>query len=82
MLKEFIEPLGLSKKSVAVHIGIPVQQINELIEGGRDMSPGTAWLLSRAFNTFSEFWLHLQTTHDLSLHKLQHCVQPLTATSL
>ena len=81
LLKEFIEPLGLSQKSVAAHIGVPVQQINELIEGNRGVSPDTAWLLSGAFNTSPEFWLNLQTIHDLSAHKPQHYIQPLIAAS-
>jgi addiction module HigA family antidote len=77
LLKEFIEPLGLSQKSVAAHIGVPVQRINEIVRGKRGVSPDTAWLFSKAFNTSPEFWLNLQATHDLSLHKPKHQVQPL-----
>jgi antitoxin HigA-1 len=79
LLKEFIEPLGLSQKAVAAHIGIPVQRINEVIRGKRGVSPDTAWLLSQAFKTSPEFWLNLQATHDLSLHKPKHDVRPLAA---
>ncbi|TNF99603.1 MAG: addiction module antidote protein, HigA family [Gammaproteobacteria bacterium] len=79
LLKEFIEPMGLSQKAVAVHIGIPVQRINEIIRGKRGVSPDTAWLLSEAFNTSPEFWLNLQATYDLSSHKPKHHVQPLVA---
>jgi len=81
LLKEFLEPLGLSQKVVADHIGIPVQRINEIIKGKRGVSPDTAWLLSEAFNTSSEFWLNLQATHDLSLHRPQRHVQPLQGIS-
>jgi addiction module HigA family antidote len=81
LLKEFIEPLGLSQKAVAAHIGIPVQRINEIVRGKRGVSPDTAWLLSGAFNTSPEFWLNLQATHDLSLHKPRRHVQPLVAAS-
>ena len=31
LLKEFIEPLGLSQKAIATHFDIPVQRINEII---------------------------------------------------
>jgi len=79
LLKEFIEPLGLSQKAVAVHIGIPVQRINEIIRGKRGVSPDTAWLFSEAFGTTPEFWLNLQATHDLSLHKPNRHIQPLVA---
>ncbi len=77
LLKEFLEPLGLSQKAVAAHIGIPVQRINEIVRGKRGVSPDTAWLLSEAFNTSPEFWLNLQATHDLSTHKPEHHIQPL-----
>lgn len=79
LLKEFIEPLGLTQKALAVHIGVPVQRVNEIVRGKRGVSPDTAWLLSEAFNTSPEFWLNLQATHDLSLHKPKHRVKPLVA---
>ena len=79
LLKEFIEPLGLSQKAVAAHIGIPIQRINEIVRGKRGISPDTAWLFSEAFNTSPEFWLNLQATHDLSRHKPEKHVQPLVA---
>ncbi|MFK7848907.1 MAG: HigA family addiction module antitoxin [Rhodothermales bacterium] len=79
LLKEFLEPMGLSQKALAVHIGAPIQRINEIVRGKRGVSPDTAWLLSEAFNTSPEFWLNLQATHDLSIHKPKNHVQPLVA---
>ena len=29
----FLEPMGLTQKALATHIGIPVQRINEIIRG-------------------------------------------------
>jgi addiction module HigA family antidote len=81
LLKEFIEPLGLSQKAVAAHIGIPVQRINEIVRGKRGVSPDTAWLFSEAFDTSPEFWLNLQATHDLSLRRPKNHVPPLVAVS-
>jgi addiction module HigA family antidote len=77
LLKEFIEPLGLSQKALSVHIGIPEQRINEIVLGKRGVSPNTAWLLAGAFNMSPEFWLNLQATHDLSLQKPKHHVPPM-----
>jgi len=73
--------MGLSQKSVAAHIGIPVQRINEIIRGKRGVSPDMAWRLSEAFNTSPEFWLNLQATHDLSVHKPENHVEPLATMS-
>jgi len=81
LLKEFLEPMGLSQKAVAAHIGIPVQRINEIVRGKRGVSPDTAWRLAEAFNTSPEFWLNLQATHDLSVHKPENHVGPLAAMS-
>ncbi len=79
LLKEFLEPMGLTQKALANHVGIPVQRVNEIIRGKRGISPDTAWLLSEAFNTSPEFWLNLQTTHDLSAHRPTTHVEPLAA---
>ncbi len=81
LLKEFLEPLGLSQKALAEHIGVPARRINEIVKGKRGISPDTAWLLSEAFNTSPEFWLNLQVRYDLSLHKPQRHVRPLVAKS-
>ena len=81
LLKEFIEPLGLTQKAVATHIGIPIQRINEIVRGRRGVSPNTAWLLSEAFSTTPEFWLNLQATHDLSINKPKKHIQPLMPAS-
>ncbi|WP_446010927.1 HigA family addiction module antitoxin [Candidatus Electrothrix sp.] len=80
LLKEFLEPSGLSQKALATHIGIPVQRINEIIRGKRGVTPNTAWLLSEAFRTSPEFWLNLQAAHDLSLNKPENHIQPIVAT--
>ncbi len=81
LLKEFLEPMGISQRTVASHIGIPVQRINEIIRGKRGVPPDTAWLPSEAFNTSPEFWLNLQTTHELSIHKPKRHILPLVAIS-
>ncbi len=81
LLKEFLEPMGITQKGLASHIGISVQRINEVVRGKRGVSPDTAWLLSEALNTTPEFWLNLQNTYDLSVHKPKSHIQPLVAIS-
>lgn len=79
LLKEFLEPMALTQKSLAAHIGVPVQRINEIVRGKRGITPETAWLFSEAFNTTPEFWLNLQSIHDLSANRPSHHVQPIVA---
>ncbi len=82
LLKEFLEPMALTQKSLATHIGVPVQRINEIVRGKRGITPETAWLFSEAFNTTPEFWLNLQSIHDLSANRPSHHVQPIVAASM
>jgi addiction module HigA family antidote len=66
LLEEFLVPLGQTQVSLAEHLGVPVQRINELVRGKRGVTPETAWLLAQAFNTTPEFWLNIQGAYDLA----------------
>lgn len=66
LLKEFLEPLGLSQTDLAKHLGIPIQRVNELVRGKRGVTPDTAWLLAKALGTSPEFWMNLQVSYDLT----------------
>lgn len=79
LLKEFLEPMGLTQKELANHLDIPIQRINEIVRGKRGVSPDTAWLLSEAFGTTPEFWLNLQSMHDLSSNRPRRHIKPLKA---
>ena len=65
--EEFLRPLGLTQVALAEHVGVPVQRINELVRGKRGVTPETAWLLAGAFGTSPDFWINLQTAHDLAV---------------
>jgi addiction module HigA family antidote len=79
LLKEFLEPLKLTQKALATHVGIPVQRVNEIVRGKRGVTPETAWLLSEALRTTPEFWLNLQSIHELSANRPNHHIEPLVA---
>ena len=82
LLKEFLEPLELTQKALATHVGIPVQRVNEIVRGKRGVTPETAWLLSEALRTTPEFWLNLQSIHELSANRPHHHVEPLVAAGM
>jgi len=65
LLEEFLKPLGITQVAFARHIDVPVQRINEIIRGKRGVTSETAWLFAQALGTTPEFWINLQTTHDL-----------------
>lgn len=66
LLEEYLKPLGITQVALAQHLGIPVQRVNEIVNGKRGITPETAWLLAQAFETSPEFWTDLQVTYDLA----------------
>ena len=65
LLEEFLKPMDMSQVELAHKMGVPIQRVNTLINGKRDMTAETAVLLSRALKTSSEFWMNLQVACDL-----------------
>ncbi len=45
---------------------MPANRIGAIFPGTRGITADTAMRLGRTFNTTAEFWLNLQTTHDLT----------------
>ncbi len=75
--EDFLKPLGLTQVALAEHLGVPIQRINELVRGKRGVTPETAWLLSGAFGTTPDFWVNLQTAHDLAVTRPATKIKPL-----
>ena len=65
LLQDFLEPMKLSQVELAHRMGVPVQRVNTLINGKRDMTAETAILLGRVLRTTPEFWMNLQDALDL-----------------
>ena len=76
---QFLRPLGVSQVALAAHLGVPVQRINELVRGKRGVTPETAWLLAQAFGTTPEFWINLQTAHDLARSRPSRTIERVAA---
>jgi addiction module HigA family antidote len=66
LLEEFLIPMKTSQVTLAKHLGIPLQRINEIVRGKRGVTPKTAWLFSQAFGNIPEFWMNLQMVYDLA----------------
>ena len=65
LLKEFLEPLGVTQRDVASAIRVPYQRVNELVNGRRGVTPSTALRLARYLGTTPDLWLNLQQRWDL-----------------
>ena len=71
LLEEFLKPKRMTQVGLAKRMKVPVQRINTLIAGKRNVSPETAILLSRVFDTTPAFWMNLQTNYDLYLAEIK-----------
>ena len=66
MLREdFLVPMGITQRELAKGIRVPYQRINELVNGKRGVTPGTALRLARYFGTSPGYWMNLQLRWDL-----------------
>ncbi len=65
LLNEFLKPMKMSQVQLAKDMGVPIQRINTVVNGKRDISAETAILLSETLGTTAEFWMNLQVALDL-----------------
>lgn len=63
---EYLQPLGISCRQLAETIGVPSNQINDIVRKRRGVTADTAIRLGRYFRTDPRYWLNLQMAHDLS----------------
>ena len=65
LLREFLEPLGITQTQLAERMEIPFQRINSIVNGRRGITPDTALRLSKVFGTTAGFWMNHQLRWDL-----------------
>jgi addiction module HigA family antidote len=63
--EEFLNPLGLTQKQLADHLGCDVKVVNRIVNGRTSVSAEMALKLGAAFRTTPEFWLNAQKAVDL-----------------
>jgi addiction module HigA family antidote len=69
LIKEFLEPMGITQYRLAKDISVSPRRINEIVHGKRSVTADTALRLSRYFGTSEKFWMNLQTRYDMELYK-------------
>jgi addiction module HigA family antidote len=65
LLKDFLEPMGVSQAELARSLGIPFQRVNEIVHGRRGITAETAILLAQFFGMDAGFWIQAQSNVDL-----------------
>jgi addiction module HigA family antidote len=85
--EDFMKPHRLSMNRLALDLRVPVTRIADIVAERRGISPDTALRLARYFKTSAQFWLNLQTKHDLEiaedeqLASIERDVHPIQTTS-
>jgi antitoxin HigA-1 len=69
LLEEFLKPMGITQRDLSNTINVPYQRVNEIINGRRGISPGTALRLAKAFGVSADFWMNIQLRWDLYFAK-------------
>lgn len=67
LLKEFLEPMGISQNKIGKDLGVSPRRVNEIIHGKRSVTADTALRLSVYFGNSASFWLGLQMDYDLDI---------------
>ena len=67
LMEEFLEPMGISQYRLAKDTSVSPRRINEIVHGKRSITADTALRLGRFFGMSPQFWLNLQTRHDLEV---------------
>jgi len=65
LLEDFLGPMDLSQRDLAIGIRVPYQRVNELVNRRRGITPSTALRLAKYFGNSPGFWLNLQHRWDL-----------------
>jgi antitoxin HigA-1 len=82
VLKDCLEPLGLSITKAAEILGVSRLTLSNLVNGKNGISPEMAIRLAKAFGGSPEVWLGMQMDYDLAqaLKKSAHIkVKPARA---
>jgi addiction module HigA family antidote len=66
--EDYMPDYGLTAGRLASLMGLKDRQrVERLVRGQQAITADTALRLARVFNTSPQFWMNLQTTHDLSV---------------
>jgi addiction module HigA family antidote len=71
LVEELLQPIGLTFYAAAMDLHVPANRRGAIVKGARAVTPDTALRLARYFGTSAEFWLNLQTLHDLTRAKAE-----------
>ena len=67
LLKRELAARSLSVNRLALDLGVPSGRITDILNARRSISADTAVRLGRYFGNSAQFWLDLQSQHDIAV---------------
>ena len=67
VLKGELEEFGITPTELARQIAVPPNRVSQIIAGKRSITGDTALRLGHWFSVEPQFWMNLQTQHDLAI---------------
>jgi antitoxin HigA-1 len=67
LLRRELEARALSANRLALNLGVPSGRITDILNGRRSITAETAVRLGRYFGNGAQFWLDLQSQHDIAV---------------
>lgn len=67
LLKDWLEPMGITQYALAKAIQVPRRRINEIVQGHRAITADTATRLAAFFGVEAEGWMALQAHYDTQI---------------
>jgi len=71
LLEDYIKPMGVSVRAVAIALHVPYSRLSEIIKGERGVSADTALRLERYFGSEAKGWLNLQAAYELRVAEIE-----------
>ena len=71
--EEFLKPLGMSANALAIPLRVPATRIGAIVKCERSVMADTNLRLACFFDTSPEFWMNMQTMHDLTKARVENC---------
>jgi addiction module HigA family antidote len=66
LLKRELTARRLSANRLALELGVPSGRITDILNGKRSITADTAVRLGRYFGNNAQFWIDLQSQHDIA----------------
>jgi antitoxin HigA-1 len=67
LLRRELRARALSANRVALDLGVPSGRITDILNGRRAITADTAVRLARYFGNSAQFWLDLQSQHEIAI---------------